>query len=235
MVGLLLFWAERGQGPVLDIPANFEFLRRKKTVFLSSPYLGGALRTLSLYLRRGQAWEVEFEWSPTPPKPNYERGGKPGVPGITEGSEFQTMDSWQTISFWIERSTCRRVSLINLRWSASKSFSVWYFQTLLRNYYTWCLRKAQWLIWLTYVSHVILRESSYLTWVKLSYVSHAILRESSSSRRTYVRNYIVFSKNDVSHAILLESSCLTWVKLSYCTYVRNMWLTYMHLLAIIPT
>ena len=113
------------------------------------------------------------------------------------------MDSWQTISFWIERSTCRRVSLINLRWSASKSFRVWYFQTLLRNYYTWCLRKARW-------THAILR-----TWVKLSYVSHAILRESSSSRRTYVRNYIVFSKNDVSHAILRESSCLAWIKLSY--------------------
>jgi len=148
-----------------------------------------------------------------------ERGGKPGVPGITEGSEFQTMDSWQTISFWIERSTCRRVSLINLRLSACKSFRVWYFQTPLRNYYTWCLRKAQWLIWLTYASQVILRESSYLTWVKLSYVSHAILRESSSSRRTYVRNYIVFSKNDVSHAILRESSCLAWIKLSYVSQV----------------
>jgi hypothetical protein len=59
MVGLLLFWAERGQGPVLDIPANFEFLRRKKTVIVEPQ--GGALRTLSLYLRRGQAWEVEFE------------------------------------------------------------------------------------------------------------------------------------------------------------------------------
>ncbi len=113
-----------------------------------------------------------------------------------------------------------RVSLINLCWSAFKSFRVWYFQTLHSNIInTRYLRKAQWLIWLTYVSQVILRESSYLTWVKLSYVSHAILRESRSSRRTYVRNYIVFSKNNVSHAILRESSCLAWIKLSYVSQV----------------
>ena len=50
MVGRLLFWAERRQGPGLAFPANFEFLRRKKTVLLSSPWVGLYVRYLCTYV-----------------------------------------------------------------------------------------------------------------------------------------------------------------------------------------
>ena len=51
MVGLLLFWAERGQGSVLDIPANFEFLPYvEKKQLLSSPRVGLYVRYLCTYV-----------------------------------------------------------------------------------------------------------------------------------------------------------------------------------------